>query len=450
MAREAIVEIAVMAGRGLGARLLQSATNHPNALEYMPIDLDMGAMPGLDTSANVEAYGIRLRKALASHTAIESELTQIFGTPASQTAILQFLIANADAERMRWETLCLSPPTQFLALNGVCTVSRIAHSSVPADPGMRAFTFPLRMAALLSAAGIKAEQEFKEICASVALAKSNGLEIECTAYLGEQELLDSAQTDIDAGKLPGMAVAPMPRSSLEIEDALKNRLVEFLHFFCHGVSEAGIQHLELATISDHDAEKPVGSIRLSIDRLSQALVTTGRTWVTVLNSCSGGRPVEQLHSMAMELAKSASPFVVGMAEPLDSADAPLFTNAFYSEMFDIVFKKLAALAVGNSVTLDLAPAVIRGRKAFHTRYETAPADAFGRWCVPLIYRRNAPLQVLRVNEDIKRRIEVVAGALRNLPDDTPLDLRQQILATLDKSNVPLALRPDAFGVFKTA
>jgi len=451
MPREAIVEIAAVGKGLLGARLLQSTVEYPDALDY--IALDLGALPKLDTCANVGAYGSALQKALAAHGAIANELKQISLTQAPDTALLQFLIAQPEGERLRWETLCMAPPDQFLALNGVCTVSRIAHTAAPTDPGIRTFTFPLRMAAFLSAARIEAEGEFNEVCARVGDAKAKGLDIACTVYLGEQELLDAALKAVEAKQLPGIQVAPIPADRQEIENTLKEHPVEFLHFFCHGVTDAGVRLLELATVNDHDTERASGSIPFSIERLTQVLLATGTTWITVLNSCSGGRPVEQLHSMALTLAKSASPFVVGMAEVVEIEDATIVTRAFYSELFDIVRARVGKLADGETVTLNLAPAVIRARRALHSQYETAPSDAYGRWSIPLMYRRHVPLHVLRrsdLDPDTKRRIELVAGALRSLPEDAPLELRQQILATLDKAGVPAARRPNVFGVLPTA
>lgn len=447
MPREAIVEIASLGKGKLGARLFWSAVDHPDALDYAPIAIVPAELPRLDTGANVTAYGRALREALASHQAIAHELDEISLTASPDRSLLQFLIAPAEGERLRWETLC-SASQNFLALNGACTVSRIAHTAAPKDPGMRTFTFPLRMAAFLSAAKIKAADEFNAICARVVQARSEGFQIVCTVYLGEQELLEDAQTRIAQGKLPGIEVRPMPAQSLDVEDALKAHPVEFLHFFCHGVLiEPGVRMLELATISDHDLERARGSVTLSIERLTQVLLATGTTWITVLNSCSGGHPVEQLHSMALTLAKSASPFVVGMAEEVAEKDATIVTRELYHELFTIVRAAVGTLNVGEKTVLDLAPAVIRARVALRDEYNDAASDTYGRWSIPLLYRRHIPLHVLRgIEPDMKQRIEVVAGMLRSLPTDTPQALREQILATLESAGVPEAQRPNAFGV----
>lgn len=447
MPREAIVEIASLGKGRLGARLLASAVDHPDALDYAPISIVAAALPRLDTGANVAAYGRALQQALASHKAIAHELDEISLTASPDTSLLQFLIAPAEGERLRWETLC-SASQSFLAVNGVCTVSRIAHTAVPKDPGMRTFTFPLRMAAFLSAAKIKATDEFNAICARVAEAKAEGLPVVCTVYLGEQDLLEDAQARIAKGELPGIEVRPMPAQSLAVEDALKEKPVEFLHFFCHGVlTEPGVRMLELATISDHDLERARGSVTLSIERLTQVLLATGTTWITVLNSCSGGHPVEQLQSMALTLAKSASPFVVGMAEEVAEEDATIVTRELYYELFRIVRKAVEPLNVGEKTVLDLARAVIRARVALRDHYSDAAANTYGRWSIPLLYRRHIPLHVVRgVEPDMKQRIEVVAGMLRSLPGDTPKDLREQILATLETAGVPAAQRPNAFGL----
>jgi hypothetical protein len=152
------------------------------------------------------------------NVAIEQELIRIFGTVKPERASLKFLIRTPHGERLRWETLC-DGSARFLATMEVCTISRV--TSLGKGFELRALTSPLRMAAFLSAAGISAAAEFDEMCQQVAVARDGGLNLECTVYLGEQDLLDSAQNRIGMGRLPGIHVAPIPPSSLEIEELLK-------------------------------------------------------------------------------------------------------------------------------------------------------------------------------------------------------------------------------------
>src|SRR5713101_372527 len=430
MTREAIVAIRPDAAGGLFAYLDSASVNYDDAEVLFPLQLDAMALPRLDTSVNVEAYGRTLRQALSRHPAIQQELIQIFGTVQPDRATLQFLIRTPHGERVRWETLC-DEPARFLAMTDVCTISRVTSARVA--PGFRALTYPLRMAAFLSAAGISAAAEFREICRQVTTARANGLKLECTVYLGEQDLLDDAQKQIGKEEFSGIHVAPIPPNSVDIGELLKGAPIQFLHFFCHGIESAGVQALSLATISDHDKnggnnKAAGGSITLSVDRLSEALALNRTVWIAVFNSCSGANVLQQLHSMALTVAKKGCPYTVGMAEPIESTDATRFSEAFYGELFSIVRKNLTVDVGSAPVMLDLAPAVVPARKKFHELYLHHPPDAFGRWSLPVLYQKNSqPLMVQAIDPVMAKRIQEVARTLQILPADTPIELRDKIL-----------------------
>ena len=103
----------------------------------------------------------------ASH--VRSVWCEIFGLPAPERLALRFLIKTLDAERFRWETIHSGPPdTRFLAISDLCTVTRLAPTKI--ESALRGFTYPLRMIAFLSAAGIKAEAEMQKICERICRA----------------------------------------------------------------------------------------------------------------------------------------------------------------------------------------------------------------------------------------------------------------------------------------
>jgi hypothetical protein len=442
--RVAVVEIAGFGAGRLGARLVQAEGNYLEGLDYADFVFDPGAL-STDTLEHVQSYGASLDAALNAHPAIREELSQLI---KADSANLEFRIGAADAERLRWEALYMADCRRFVALIDTCLVSRIAQKASAAGIGTRAFSPPLRMAAFVSAVRIPAVKEYEVICAQIRAARQAGLAVECTIYVGEQDILDKAQADLVANKRDGISVLPVPDSALAIGNLLRDQPVELLHFFCHGVFEGGEQMLELATVNDTDTAAPRGSIRLTIERLKQALLSSGRTWLTVLNCCSGAQAVKQLHSMALELAKRASPVTVGMAESVNYSDATFFANALYAKVFVILGYTVGKLQNGDSMMLDLIPAIRSARAALHSLYETTPPEAFGRWTLPVVYRWDASLQVLRVGPEMMRRIRIVAGTLATMPDDTPDDLRDRILASLDDDPpVPPTLRPGRRGLF---
>jgi CHAT domain-containing protein len=454
--RDALVEIAEESTGGLAARLLRCrvdnvSIDYPNARKFFHLQLDPATLPPLNTSANVEQYGSMIRAALATHPAIGAELAQIFQAP--HRTMLQFWIVPPQGECFRWETLCEAPPLGFLALHNLCTVTRLADINGDGSD-VRAFRGSLRMAAFLSPIKMPAKDEFAGLMHEIKVARNAGLNIQCTVYLGEQDLLDQAKTDIADGNLPGVTAEPMPFQTNDLERELRKNPVELLHFFCHGLSGAGVQALELATISDNEVEREAGSVLISIERLNEILDTTRATWVTVLNACSGAKPAPGLQSMALTLAKRGSPIAVGMAEPISGVDATIFSKAFYEELFHILCARLIGAAPNSSVSLDLTPAVINARRMVFNQYQVDPPDAYGRWTLPLLYERFDPLIVQVsppgvVDDAMRIRINTVAGALKSLPDGTPDQMRDDLLTLLDKNpKVPMSLRPNRFGVVR--
>lgn len=431
---EAIVEIGASDKGRLSVRLLKGVAGHDDSRRHKSMFLDCTKLPKLDTLPNVTSYATQIRDALCRHRAVAAELKRIAG---STPAALRFVVDVPEAETPRWEAVSMPP---FLALKPDCTVTRIAHKSDIRDPGVRTFSWPIRMIAFLSAADASAEEELKAIHSAVLLARQQGLQLICSVYLGEQELIDKAS------KYPGVNITFVPPSALEVGQVIKDQSPQIVHFFCHGLNEAGERLLELATICDWDTQKKIGSVRMSIERLRQVLISTGTTWLTVLNTCSGATPAGSLPSMASELAQSASPVTIGMAEPIKADAATVFTRAFYGRVFEKLSESLAGADWGDAAVLDLGLAVNAAREKLHEEYQDTPKDAYGTWCLPVLYERDTPLRVLMLPEDMKTRIELIAGALRSLPASTPLLVRKEILGTLaNPPPVPEKLRPDAFG-----
>jgi hypothetical protein len=105
-----------------------------------------------------EATIVGCARRLESHPAIRHDFVNIFGNVLPNRSMLKFLIKNANAERLRWEALC-EAPGRFMAVSDTCVISRVTPAKV--GPGLRSFVYPLRMAAFLSAAGVKAEPELE-------------------------------------------------------------------------------------------------------------------------------------------------------------------------------------------------------------------------------------------------------------------------------------------------
>lgn len=456
--RDATVEIASFNTNGtVMFRLLRSSVMYPNMHKFETLDVNSAALPPLNNRGNVQNYGDALREALYLHPAVRAELTQIFGTRQPDRANLQFAIGAEEGEPFRWEAL-YADPNCFLAANGLCSLKRIAFASAVSDPGPRICAFPIRMAAFLSPSGVESQAEFSAISGAIGTARQNGLDIEATIYLGEQALLDQGVADVAAGKLPGIRVQPMPGDTFALEKVLVGEPVQIVHFFCHGYAPNNVPLLEFGTLNDHDIGAPHGSIGLSVERLAPALSAAGTVWLTVLSSCSSAQGLPRVFSMARELANTATPVAIGMAEPIQPGDANLFAGGFYSDALEAIRLAMQGLPVGATTQIDFGAAVARARKDLHGKAELLHQqavqngrveNAFGRWCLPVMYQRDAPLKIGLVhNIDMRKRIATYGKTLRDLPSDTPVDLRDQILAMLDKDPpVPPSLRPDRYGNF---
>jgi hypothetical protein len=477
--KSSTIEISSMNDGSVGFRLLRADTNWNGMLQYHALALDPGTMPRLDNQQNVMAYGQQITKALCEHKAVNPDLTQFFGLPANVPAILRFLITTTEGEWFRWETLCDDHPV-FLAVHHACSVSRvIIGGRFDQDGEYSSFEWPIRMVAFLSASGVTSEGELHAIVDAVTKARKYGLDIRAAVYLGEQDLLDAALKQVKGGNWPGIDVFPIPSNSCDIEDVLKREQPQIVHFFCHGVANAGISWLQFASLNDHDIDAVNGSIPIAIERLEVVMGTIGTVWVTVLNSCASAKSptsekeddakqVPKLFSMACRLAQTGSPVTVGMAEPVTDEDATLFAQNFYTKAFCLIHAATGTLSVGGLAMIDLGEAVYEARQKLYSRAHGAHvANGSGRWWLPVLYSRERPLKVMLkmksdeakpptvgestpppVDETMQTRIDKVAQMLSSLPANAPIALREGLLALL--ADVPEPLRPNLFGNFNRA
>ena len=240
----------------------------------------------------------------------------------------------------------------------------------------------------------------------------------------------------------------MPRNGWQAPDVL--------HFFCHGFSRTGLQHIEFATLADRESGSSSGSSLLSIERLTK-MAGLRRSWLAVLNCCRGANSLEQAHSMAYALvAEGGCPAAVGMNEPIEEVDAVAFASSFYDKLLMECFMPLKDLGAGSYVDLDLAPAVGAARMHLYETYRDKPPDAFGRWLLPILYLSDDPLRITHTGVDddpasgraLEQKAEFIGKLLRELPAETPDPFRDQLFQLLDQEpRVPETMRPDRFGNF---
>lgn len=443
--RTATVEIA-RKDQSIIFRLRESDLETSDMFDYATLNVDATKLPPMTSMESLSAYGDQLTQALNSHVAVKQELQVFFNALNIDLASLQFSLSTSEAERFRWETLYTKP--DFLAIKAHCSVKRIMPSGLRELPPPRIYESPVRMLAFLSPARVSSVSEFNAIVDELQKARAYA-PIELTAYVGESALLEDIQRRCAAGELKHVTVGPMPSNTQDLEMILRQQPAQLLHFFCHGYLKDRVQLLNFATISDHEADEIEGSVNLSIERLGAVLRQCNTVWATVLNSCSGAQEVPGLYSMAATLTRTASPVTIGMAEQIHVADATLFAASFYREALIRIGQALGSTAPSKRATIDLGPAVAAARREMYDVARNGDPDGFRRWSLPVIYQREAGLQVATIDITTKSRIETVVKALRSLGSDTPPELREDILNILAKRPpVPKELWPDIYGTYK--
>jgi hypothetical protein len=287
--------------------------------------------------------------------------------------------------------------------------------------------------------------------------------VQFLVLVGEEKLLREIQDAIDRHGLTDVQVKPVPDRTSALEGAIEDFAPHILHFFCHGSASLGVAQLEVATALDWmTTGKDTGSLGLGVDALSR-IPAMKQVWLVTLNCCEGGKAANNLHSMAHALVSYGIPAAVGMLEPINADDAHEFCEGFYQAIFRKLDTVLDGVAVGKSAEVEWAEALRLPRGNLRENHANDPIN-HREWALPVLYVRPEVFYVRKLEElhlqtgvvggvapepvspDVRKRIEVVAGALRALPPDSPEEARQQLLLEV-LADVPESLRPDSSGNF---
>jgi hypothetical protein len=381
---------------------------------------------------NVREVGETLLSRLGQHPAVADAVHNALQIPPDQSCPLYVnLIGSETAAEFPWETL-YDPGNGFLALEGRWPIARIA-AQVPRDKGLRTFTPPLKIMAVMSAVGVPADLEWAALREAIDAAGIS-LDLELSLWLGERDLARQIEADMRDAELRGSVT--MLSSADKLTAGLKRFDPHILHFFCHG-SGGDSPRLQLATRRDH-----VRGHGSSIVLESLQLRNFGRgTWIVALNCCEGGSDADGVRSIAYLLIAAGYPATVGMREPVSSANAALFTRAFYSSLFAELD---AQLVPGEEVELEFAASLITPRRELRDLYRQAtPNEAAARhrgWTLPVLYMRPDPLRIKRVKSDPAHSAadrRATTGYVNTLlrykleaPHDTPADVMDAIDAEI--------------------
>jgi hypothetical protein len=485
----------------LQVRLKKSPAQLPGAdYTWRRLDCDPDDMPAWTDADAVRAHGRLIFQKLSTHPSVQKAIEWVLTATPEEEKALYFSLTAQDAERLCWEAI-YSEDCEFLALDRRWPIARMTESMRDWSEIPREFEPPLRLLALVSAANIAGqEREWQELRDAVVHARAE-LPIHVTVLSGQKAVIDAVKADIAAG-LPDVVVDALSDDREALNDRLARLHPHIVHVFSHGRVAAGVAQLELATLVDEMTKSPSGSLRLRIGDLKNFSALRD-SWLVTLNCCQGAQASERLHSLAHQIVLEIAPAAIGMLEPIDAADAHVFTRNLYTALFEEIAHATRALTPGSAVTIQWCRVLQRPRRVVSQTHSDDP-NSHREWTLPVLYVRQDPFTICAgkaavatmrtapapqpptpidgggalttdavaaapaaadpdaavppgetapgvTDVDIaatRVRLREVAAVLRALPPATPVPVRQQLLALLD--DVPEAWRPNLYGAFPLA
>ncbi len=357
-----------------GDRVQATLERAPLEFAFDAVDLDLTSVHGVGL---VERGG-ELTALLKSRDPVKAGFEALLSHPVgSEPAPLYFHIRSPIADAVAWEALH-ALPIGFLALDERCPVGRIAER-VGTVQG-RPFRGPLKVAAVLSAAGRDGRPQLQALRDAVAGA---GIPAELSVISGDQNLVDElAGTEVraeliaaDAGALCRQLAAVRPH---------------IIHLLCHGRTRAGVASLAFASIADVDAGgAELGSINVSVAQLVAELQGVN-PWLVVLAACQTGAVGDEAGArpFAHELVHAGLTAAIGMRRLVELRDTDRFCKLLYPGVLAAIRKAVDPQGLGEQ-TLDWAAALTAPRQAM-SGADPAGADA---WTDPVLYAQSEELRV---------------------------------------------------------
>ncbi len=393
---------------------------------------------------NMRKVGEALLEELGRHEATAAALRYAIDqtTPGECCPVYLDLEGSETAASYPWEIL-FEPDAGFLALEDRWPIARRAAQMAP-ERGVRTFTAPLRLMAVMSAIGVPAAEEWAALRRALRHTPA-ALGIDLSLWVGETALLPQIQADLAADGLSG--TVQYLTGANDLLQALKEFDPHLLHFFCHGQGGSS-PLLRLATRREHAAGH--GS---SVVLEPLQLYSVGRsTWIMSLNACKGASNSSGARSLAYLLTRAGCPAVVGMRDPVASDVAAVFTYSLYSSLLAQLGEKLVA---GREVDLELAAALGAPRRDLrdvHQEADLRMAAACHRdWTLPVLYVRRDPLLIDQLvadpSHDAQTRknstdyLDTLLRFRHDAPPGTPPELLERISQEIDRALEDLRRAP---------
>lgn len=386
------------------AVVLESVAGYPDAQEggLIACRLDEQSHPG-DQMYNLFAQVV----------AIKNELDFLPADGATPAPI--FLDDRAPiAQELPWETL-RREDMRFLALEERRPVGRIAGTMAGPGAGhtMPVYNPPLKVLAVISAAGIDGVNEWKQLYEGLAENRDKTQFQLHTIY--SEDSVKSAIEQASDHSLTMELLRTEDSQSRRYDDMLINAIRSFsphlLHFFCHGMSGARPQ-LELATQREKLIDAERGSVLLDEGFFSALIKTEPNIWSVMLNCCHGAAREESC-SLTRRIVEIGFPAAIGMREAIAARDAEIFCGAFYRAIGKLLHDRFGGngtgVGAGEQQEIEWVTALTEPRQRLCKERvnSIARAEEDAAWSLPVIYVRSEPFRLKRSELDEARVMSLI-------------------------------------------
>ena len=319
-----------------------------------------------------------------------------------------------------WEQLHVKD-IGFCALDARWPIARIAGREDVVRG--RPFKSPLRIVAVLSAAGRDGSEQLEALRAAVDDA---GMPAHLHVISGDESVLAAATGENITSASIASNVADFCAQIVEAKPHV-------LHLLCHGGAEAGVSLLSFGRLDDFDAGRTDGRLRLPVSDLVAALQACD-PWLVVLAACEsagGAADVANGRALAHEMVEKGITAVVGMRKLVDLTDTNRFCEHLYPGVLAEIREAVRPLADGESGerTIDWAVTLTTPRKVM-SNGDPAAADS---WLDPVLYAQREDLRIFPPQRLSAEEIAELQGKL---------DKFRQFLATQETTTLAPEVEAD--------
>jgi hypothetical protein len=346
--------------------------------------------------------GQQLVQTLIKHEPVKSVLRSAFQLPVgSPPSPLYFHIRVDSADAIPWEQLHVDG-VGFCALDARWPIGRIANQKW--DVAGRTFAPPLRLVAVLSAAGQPGGEQLQALLEAVDRAEMTVL---LHVISGDENLLATVP------QREGVTSEAIKGTSLELCQQVAEAKPHVLHILCHGGAMAGVRVLNFGLIDDFDQHRAVGSLSVPVGELVAALKTACDPWLVVLAACETAEAADLAsgRALAHQMVDQGLTAVIGMRRLVDLTATNRFCAALYPEVISEVSKASQPAAQGEPAEriIDWAGRLTNPRRVM--RDGDPAADS---WLDPVLYAQNDELKVIPSDRAAAERIAELQGTLDQL------------------------------------